>query len=65
MSNNSLCTEKEYEAKLTAEMSEEAIKAVGEDIAEVVRVHKLVKRPDVCRALFSYMSDVVDGWNSV
>lgn len=43
--------------------TDDELKAVGEDIAEVLRLHGLQHRPDKCRVLFAYMADVVDGWN--
>ncbi len=46
-------------------LGEEQLKSIGEQLADIVRQHDLQKSPDVCRKLFAYMSDVIDGWNSV
>lgn len=53
------------EKYLISALGEESLKNIGEQIAEVVRQHGLQKSPDVCRKLFCYMADVVDGWNRV
>ena len=46
-------------------LGEVELKEIGEQIAEIVRQHDLQKSPDICRKLFSYLSDVIDGWNCV
>lgn len=53
------------EKYLISALGEESLKNIVEQIAEVVRQHGLQKYPDVCRKLFYYMADVVDGWNRV
>ena len=53
------------EAELLILLGEEKLKNIGEQIAEIVRQHGLQKSPDVCRKLFSYLSDVIEGWNCV
>lgn len=55
----------EIEKQLCKEIGEDALKEIGEEIAEVIRQHDLQLRPDVCRKLFNYLSDVIDGWNCV
>lgn len=53
------------EAELLDLLGEERLKCIGEEIAEIVRQHGLQKSPDICRKLFSYLSDVIEGWNCV
>ena len=53
------------EIELLSLLGEETLKEIGEQLAEIVRQHDLQKSPDVCRKLFSYLADVVDGWNSL
>lgn len=53
------------EAWLLSVLGEDELKEIGEQMAEIVRQHDLQKSPIVCRKLFSYLSDVIDGWNSV
>lgn len=53
------------EKYLISVLGEANLKNIGEQLAEVVRQHGLQKSPDVCRKLFRYMADVVDGWNCV
>lgn len=53
------------ERELVKLLGESELKDIGEQLAEVVRQHGLQKSPDVCRKLFRYMADVVDGWNCV
>jgi len=53
------------EKYLISVLGEANLKNIGEQLAEVVRQHGLQKSPDVCRKLFCYMADVVDGWNCV
>lgn len=55
----------EKEMALLQALGEEGLKEIGGQIAEIVRQHGLQKSPDLCRMLFSYMSDVIDGWNRV
>lgn len=57
--------ERGAEAELLSLLGEERLKKIGEQFAEIVRQHDLQKLPDVCRKLFSYMSDVIDNWNCV
>lgn len=53
------------ERELIKILGEEQLKSIGEQLADIVRQHDLQRSPDVCRKLFAYMSDVIDGWNSV
>lgn len=53
------------EETLVQALGEIELKEIGEQIAEIVRQHGLQKSPDICRGLFSYLSDVIDGWNCV
>lgn len=53
------------EQELTAILGADELKNVGEAIAEILRAHNLHRSPDVCRKLFSYLSDVIDGWNFI
>lgn len=57
--------ETNLEAELISVLGEEELKNIGEQIVETVRQHGLHKSPDICRKLFSYLSNVIDGWNSV
>lgn len=51
------------EQELIAILGEDELKNIGEQLARIVREHGLQKSPDICRKLFSYFSDVIDGWN--
>lgn len=53
------------EAWLLSVLGDGKLKKIGEQMAEIVRQHDLQKSPIVCRRLFSYLSDVIEGWNSV
>lgn len=53
------------EGDLMAALTPDGLKKIGEDIAEVIRRHKLQHSPELCRKLLSYLADVIDGWNSV
>ena len=53
------------EKELLNLLGEERLKCIGEQIAEIVRQHDLQRSPEICRKLFSYLSDVIDGWNCV
>lgn len=53
------------EKELLDLLGEEQLKCIGEQIAEIVRQHDLQNSPGTCRKLFSYLSDVIDGWNCV
>lgn len=53
------------EQELVELLGEDILKDIGEQLAEIVRQHGLQQSPDVCRKLFSYFSDVIDGWNCV
>lgn len=53
------------ETDLVKTLGEDQLKSIGEQIAEIVRKHGLQNSPDICRKLFSYLSDVIDGWNCV
>lgn len=53
------------ESELLSILGEDELKSIGEQIAEIVRQHGLQRSPDTCRKLFSYLSDVINGWNSV
>lgn len=53
------------ERELIALLGEGQLKEIGEQIAEIVRQHGLQKFPDVCRKLFTYLSDVIEDWNCV
>lgn len=53
------------EQELISLLGEENLKNIGEQMAEIVRQHSLHKSPDICRKLFSYLSDVIDRWNCV
>lgn len=55
----------EIESELVMLLGAEHLKYVGMQISEIVRQHNLHHSPDVCRKLFTYLSDVVDGWNCV
>ena len=55
----------DLESDLLKTLGEEQLKSIGEQIAEIVREHGLQHAPDVCRKLFFYLSDVIDGWNCV
>ena len=53
------------EQELLDLLGEEKLRHIGEELAEIVRQHNLHKSPAICRALFSYFSDVINGWNCV
>ena len=53
------------EVELISILGADELKSIGEQIAEIVRQHGLQKSPDTCRKLFTYLSDVIDGWNCV
>lgn len=53
------------EEELALLLGEDRLKSIGEQVAEIVRQHGLHKSPDVCRKLFLYLSNVIDGWNCV
>lgn len=53
------------ERELIELLGEDQLKNIGEQLADIVRKYGLQKSPDVCRKLFYYMSDVIDGWNPV
>ena len=53
------------EQELVEKVGEATLKRIGEQIAEIVRQHGLQKSPDVCKKLFDYLSEVIDGWNCV
>jgi hypothetical protein len=55
----------ELECELSDALGEAQLKDIGEQIAEIVRQHGLQKSPDVCKKLFTYLSDVIFGWNCV
>lgn len=54
---------KETERILIEALGEEQLKEIGEQIAEVIRKHKLQTSPQICRKLLHYLSDVIEGWN--
>lgn len=51
------------EKELIALLGADELKSIGEQLAVIVRQHNLQKSPNVCRKLFNYFSDVIDGWN--
>lgn len=51
--------------KILPSFDNDELKEIGEELAEVIRIHGLQNSPQKCRELFSYMSDVVDGWNCI
>lgn len=53
----------EVERLLVETLGEPKLKKVCEEIAEVIRKNELIKKPVICRYLFSYMSEVASGWN--
>ena len=53
----------EVERLLVESLGEPKLKKVCEEIAEVIRKNELNKKPVLCRYLFSYMADVISGWN--
>lgn len=53
------------EETLIQTLGEAELREIGEQIVEIVRQHGLQKSPDTCKKLFSYLSDVIDGWNCV
>lgn len=53
------------EVELISILGADKLKSIGEQIAEIVRQHGLQKSPDTCRKLFTYLPDVIDGWNCV
>ena len=55
----------ELEKELSQFLGQEELKNIGEQIADIIQQHNLQKSPDVCRQLFTYLSNVIDGWNSV
>lgn len=55
----------ELEKELLQLLGSEELKNIGEQVADIVRQHNLQKSPDACRKLFAYLSNVIDGWNSV
>lgn len=57
MDNDSLGQE------LDAALRPEKTKEVLQDLALVIGKHGLVKEPEICEKIFSYMSFVVWGWN--
>lgn len=57
--------QKDAEVELMKHLTPEELQSIGENIAEVIRQHHLQRSPDVCRKLFSYLSDVIDSWNLV
>lgn len=57
MNNDSLGQE------LDAALRPEKAKEVLQDLALVIGKHGLVKEPEICEKIFSYMSFVVWGWN--
>lgn len=59
------CEQSNAEAELMELLTPEELQSIGESIADIVRQHHLQRSPDVCRKLFSYLSDVIDSWNSV
>ncbi len=46
-------------------LGEDTLKRIGEQIVEIVRQNNLHKSPIVCKKLFSYLSEIIIGWNSV
>lgn len=50
--------------KVLPSFSDDELKEIGEEIAEIVRQHGLQHSPEKCRELFNHMADVIDGWNS-
>lgn len=57
MNNDSLGQE------LDAALRPEKAKEVLQDLALVIGKHGLVKEPEICEKIFSYMSFVVWDWN--
>lgn len=53
----------EVERLLVESLGEPKLKKVCEEISEVIRKNELNKKPVLCRYLFSYMADVISGWN--
>ena len=51
------------ENELLKILGDENLKHIGESIAGIIREYNLQNSPDICRKLFSYMSEIVDGWN--
>ena len=49
--------------ELDTALGPEKTKEVLQDLAAVIGKHNLVKEPEICEALFSYMSFVTKGWN--
>lgn len=60
-----LIARRSLENELIDILGEANLREIGCQIAEIVRQHNLQKSPDVCRKLFSHLSDVIDGWNCV
>lgn len=58
-------TTTDTEQELIDLLGEDRLKEIGEQIAEIVRQHDLQRSPEVCKKLFSYLSSVIVGWNSV
>lgn len=56
---------RETEKLLCEIIGEDALKEIGEQIAEIIRKHDLQLHPEICRKLFHYLSDVIDRWNCV
>ena len=53
------------EKELLQQLGADNLKNIGVEIAEIIRKYDLQNSPDVCRKLFCYLSDVIDGWNTV
>lgn len=49
--------------ELDTALGPEKAKEVLQDLALVIGKHGLVKEPEICEKIFSYMSFVVWGWN--
>lgn len=54
--------DKNVELKLAAVLGDEELKSIGEAIADIVRQHNLQDSPEVCKWLFAYILDIIDGW---
>lgn len=53
------------EQKLAEILGEDELTKICTELAELIRRHRLQRRPEVSRALLNYFSGVIDGWNRV
>lgn len=51
--------------EIESELSEGRAREIIEDMALLLAQHGLTRNPALCDKLFSYMSTVVSGWNSL